>query len=189
MKAILTAIALTVGGAAWAAPAPVSVNVTNTPLPVSVTNGTTNQNVTVTNSATNPVKTADAFVRTPVRFRCGNGPGACYTVPDGFRLVVETASLSIQCPVGDTGATGGLRLNHMIAPGSFDIFSLDLALQAQGVGGNFSFFTASQSVRFALDPGDQVATNSFCTPDSNDMDVKALVLGYLVSVNSPSLAP
>src|SRR5215469_13877929 len=114
MKMILTALVLTVGVPAWAAnTTPSNVNVTNTPLPVTVTNATTNQNVTVTNSASNPLKTADAFPRQPVRlFASGGGFVADlnYTVPAGFRLIVETVSASASCVAPGALAMGLLSI-------------------------------------------------------------------------------
>jgi len=191
MKTLFTVFTLTAGATAWAAAnPPLNVNVTNTPLPVSVTNATSNQSVTVTNSATNPVNTVEvgAFPRTAVRIRLGVN-GADYVVPDGFRLVVETASLHVECPIADTLVAGQLQLGHMTAPGSFEFSQLDMALQSQGSVANHSHFTATQSVRFSLDPGDRLGANGFCSPDTSDSTGKALVLGYLISVNSPSLAP
>ena len=51
--------------------------------------------VTVINPATNPVITTEAFARIPVNR--SNSDGIDYVVPDGYRLVIETASAYVEC--------------------------------------------------------------------------------------------
>jgi len=200
MKIILTALMLTVGLPTWAAnSAPpvtvanpsLNVNVTNNPLPVTVTNATTNQSVTITNPVTNPVNTKDAFARTPVILSVDTGE---YVVPDGFRLVVDFISLYMECPAADTAVLAELPAIHQVAPGQFLGHNLELVVHSQGFSnstlGNFSVNVASQSIHFSLEPGDKLGkTIANCIPSQSPHTLIASVTGYLISVNSPSLAP
>jgi hypothetical protein len=147
-------------------------------------------NVTVTNTPL-PVTTTEAFVRTPVIFKVDSlgTPSSAYTVPAGFRLVVESVSLIVQCPPPfNTQGFGGFLLQHNLGNGLAKTFEFALALQNQSTDPSQATWVASQSVRFTLDPTDLLYTNVNCL-NNGAGGAFGTVLGYLVSVNSPSLAP
>ena len=182
MRTILTAVALTVAVPAWAAnTTPSNVNVTNTPLPVTVTNATTNQNVTVTNSASNPLKTAEAFSRQPVRL-FANGTNVTadlnYVVPAGFRLIVETVSASASCVAPGALAMGALSIFANSNP-TWLLFQRETG----------QMLAATQSFRMLLEPGEKLTSFFGCDPGNASDSFGVQAFGYLVSVNSPSLAP
>jgi hypothetical protein len=206
MKTILTAVTLAVAVPAWAAGSPnppplFNVTVTNTPLPVTVTNPTHKQNVTVTNdssspltvtnSASNPLNTVDAFTRTPVRFHQDGlttpNLGA-YVVPSGFNFVIETVVSEARCPPGFK-AIGDLRID--LGNGT-DVFPLPLMFQPVALTTtaptDVDVYNASLSARVVMKQGEKLYSQCNCI-SSNKGVVDVWVYGYLVSVNSPSLAP
>jgi len=187
LAAAVFALVVEAGTASAASPAPpvtvanpsLNVNVTNNPLPVSVTNATTNQNVTVTNAATNPVKTSiDRYPRTPYGdcIQYGESPTTVcplsYTVPSDKRLVIETVSYAGNC---SAGAQEFLHL--LLGP---------VALSFVGTG----IFSIVHNVRVVVDHDQVVGVNrSGSVGDCDPTRQELYLAGYLVSVDSPSLAP
>ena len=161
-------------------PLPVTVQGQTTPIPVSVTNSSINSNVTVTNPATNPVKTSiDAFPRTPFA-TCLLFPAGCpisvFNVPSDQRLVIETVSLSITC-------SPGMEFHMVLRLGPVQLV-LPVVGDPDAVG------SIIQNVRVVVDHDQQVAIGSSggqggCAPETTSVSLA----GYLISVNSPSLAP
>jgi hypothetical protein len=162
-----------------------NVNVTNSatnPVPVKVlsdpTSGGTvniNGNVTVTNPATNPVHTADAYPRIPVATR------APYTVPDGYRFVVETATGIVLCAPGSTRASlvwTGLGVNLVIP----------MQFTTPNSNGGLYEYDGIVSARVVFPPG-TVVSPEFASCDTAEVGSGIFLFGYLVSVSSPSLAP
>jgi hypothetical protein len=148
-----------------------------TPVPVPVP--ATPQDVVVTNPATNPVKMIDAFPRIPIKKRISDLEN--YTVPDGNRLVLETATLLVTCDNGGTAATA--RLDILLINGE-SFFGLSVPL----VPTTLTAFTGTISARIVLEPGEGVLVRGRCTAESAT-SLDAFVFGYLISVKSPSLAP
>jgi hypothetical protein len=127
------------------------------------------------------VNVADAYPRTPVKIEVQTFDN--YEVPAGSRLVVETLSFYVNCPLAATIATGFLdsfTVNVPRYPFSLQLFSTD----------ELKRFGVTQSVRIVLGPGDKLRGESTCGSVSANPSFSAMTaFGYLVSVNSPSLAP
>jgi hypothetical protein len=167
MKSRLTAVAMLVGGAAvaqisWSAPPPVQ------PGPA--------QNVNVINPS---LKTSiDQYPRTPFA-ACLIAQSSCYdtfTVPSDQRLVIETVTYSVRCNPGEQGlatlALGPVRLTLVATAGP----------EALG--------SVIQNVRVVVDHDQLVYLAMGGGAGSCSFSSQQLyVAGYLVSVNSPSLAP
>jgi hypothetical protein len=163
LSAITLLIGVLAGSSALAAgpPAGIAVTVTNTPLPVTLTNAATQ------------------YPRTPVVFCLGtfNCPGqaSSYQVPLGQRLVIETISYTITT----------------CDPESFDAVTIvagtvPLTVAASRANGEASIV----NLRVVVEPDQLVFRESGngvgrCDP----LTSRLWLSGYLVSVNSPSLAP
>ena len=131
LKSLFVAVMTTLAAPAYAAQ---SVSIQNTPLPVAVTN--------------NPVKTTDAFARTPVKVQAYiNTHVTSYTVPTGYRLVIETVNAFLICP---SGVVLTARLNFT-DPST----SIEYSIDPQHVVGSDSF-AALNSVRVVIDPGTSI---------------------------------
>jgi hypothetical protein len=179
LSAITLVISVLAGSSALGAGPPppgFTVSVTNTPLPVTVTNATTNQSVTITNPASNPVKTSiDQYPRTPIAIN-GFSPLSGYTVPSDQRLVIETISLSI------SGCSQGSARSETIKAGSAFVTVVATV-------GSFFVGSSIQNVRIVVDHDQTVQDNSGTGTGSCADSPNLWLNGYLVSVNSPSLAP
>ena len=186
LNALVAAVIATLAVPTYAAQ---SVTVTNTPsqpVPVTVTNPSSGSaNVIVTNPATNAVITRDAYPRTPVNLTLSSGVE--YSVPNDQHFVIETVSALVLCGSGSAELSG----DAVAAVAVFDLPEPQPVSQIRLplVRSTASTFVALQNVRVTAMAGNIV--NGFgsgtCTigPSSFIM----WVAGYLVSVDSPSLAP
>jgi hypothetical protein len=105
-----------------------------------------------------------------------------YLVPNGSRFVVETISVLVGCSSLATSVGADLLISPV---GGGVTPALDVALQHQGD----QTFTATHSVRLVLEPGETLSAHFVCIPDASGEHAEIGVFGYLVSANSPSLAP
>ena len=172
MKRLTLKLAVVGVLSALAAPTTYAAN----PAPVTVQN---NVPVTVTNPATNPVKTTDAYPRIPVRMT------EDYLVPSGFRLVVETVSVAFICRPTNSVPQASVS----IITRESSLFNISLNVARQGEAGQEVFFTAVQEMRVVVGPGERVNVISICIFDSETVSRHETISGYLISVDSPSLAP
>jgi len=179
----------TVAAATAYADKPAPVTVTNTPLPVTITNPTTGggANVTVTNPATNPVKTSiDQYPRTPVTAILTSDQFSTqtnsYKVLDGSRFIIETVTLISKCNNLPTFTHGSLQINNGNDGGVF----IPLQLTGTFAGNEYS---ATVNVRVVAPPAAAVRVDGVGCGVNEGPFTFANVFGYLVSVNSPSLAP
>jgi len=180
---------------AQAAPPTQSIKVVNTPLPVTVTNRSTpvpvevlsdpttggivnvTGNVNVANPAGSSVVTSiDNYPRTPVAGDVNSF--ASYTVPDGYRLVVETAVADVVCSPGSAHATASW-IGRVV-------FGIPMQLLYTAPDGS-SRYNGIVSARVVLGPGTFVGPE-FVTCDTSVAFFVVTIFGYLVSVSSPSLA-
>ena len=161
-------------------PLPVTLQGQTTPIPVSVTNPGGGANVTVTNPVTNPVKTSiDQYPRMPVRINAA--ATSPYTVPDGSRLVVETIAVAAQCASTTPVAVGILFINGTNA--------LEFPLSIAFSGVDNRNFSGIASMRVVLGPSETLVVSQDCSGTPPVTNFASNAFGYLVSVNSPSLAP
>lgn len=146
---------------------PSPVTIVNTPLPV-----TASSPLPVTTSS--PIPVQDAFARTPAAIR-----SFPYTVPAGYRLVIETISLATSCSLVPASSAA------VVVDGTAALqFSLPMSLA--GAAGNS--FAATVSARLVLGPGQSVSLTAGCNGASAVVAAPG-IYGYLLSVDSPSLAP
>jgi len=147
-------------------------------IPVTITGSTAP--VAVTNPPGAPLKTTDAFPRTPVRLEVTGGNS--YVVPAGSRLVVETLSFFLNCPIGTAMASGFLNDNSAAPrlPFALPLVSTD----------TLNRFGTTQSLRIVLEPADQLSATGTCGSLFTSPSFTLItVYGYLISMDSPSLAP
>src|SRR5262249_43122020 len=185
LPAVLAVAATLVSAHGYAQPnnPPLNVNVTNTPLPVTGTvSGAvtiTNQpNVFVTNSVANPVPTKDAYKRTP--FTTQVKENSNFEVPVGVRLVLETISAGVQC---QTGASGAFATATVVSSG-VAVGRVTVPL-TRGLD-----FDGTLSARIVLEPGERfVSESGIGCIGAVTLTRNFWLFGYLISVDSPSLAP
>jgi hypothetical protein len=134
--------------------------VTNTPLPVSVTNVSTQYSRT-------PVAICMSIACTP----------GYYTVPSDQRLVIETISY------GATGCPPGLGVAMDLVVGAGH-----LLLTANNSSSATDFVSTVQNVRVVVDH-DQTLSPVAGEVQGCTGAAQLWLYGYLVGVNSPSLAP
>jgi hypothetical protein len=135
---------------------------------------TPTQNVAVTNTVT----TTQAFPRTPFRQRFGyTTDDPTYHVPNDSRLIIETISFqNIKCS-GTVRGTSYLE----IGPSAVSVM---VPLVFERAFDNHNFYSGTISFRVVVEPGEYI----YLATVGCDHAV-GYVFGYLISVNSPSLAP
>jgi hypothetical protein len=183
--ALIAIAAVPTGSAAGPTSAPVTVvNTPSQPVPVTVTNPSSGSaNVTITNTATNPVKTwVDQYPRTPVAVTLKGGQQSnSYNVPDGSKLVIETVSIISSCREAPTETLARLAVS------AEDVFELFIPLQLVSTFAS-NEYAATSNVRVVAPNSAAVSFQGVgCSVSS--ASVFASLFGYLISVNSPSLAP
>ena len=148
------------------------VNVVNTPLQVEVTK-------------------IDVFEREPFQFtnnltnQSGNITYTSYRVPSDRRLVIETVSMRAKIPIGheilaytiETRLTSEPGVNHYIP-----VFKQARTTTA-------SYYSACQNVRLYADPGTIVLLRLHLTASAYSFLFEPTISGYLISYESPKLAP
>jgi hypothetical protein len=139
--------------------------------------------VIVINPATNPVKTSiDQYPRTPVAVDlAGDAQSESYTVPDGSRFVIETVTLTSNCKDLPTTTLGKVAINN----GDNGLLFIPLQLVSTFAGNEYA---ATVSVRLVASPNSTVRFEGVSC-DVSRASIFASLYGYLISVNSPSLAP
>jgi hypothetical protein len=146
-----------------------------------------------------PTPTVDAFPRTPVAV-VNNPPDpepVPYIVPSGYRFVIESIAVEFACDTVNNSIIAGRAIFdggvYSQQGGVPDIPRMHLSLPLQGQS-NSAYFTAVSDLRVVLEPDDALAPTFIgCVDSGNGLHAaqtrRWAVHGYLVSIDSPRLAP